>query len=44
VRFGRPIKKPLDNFIILVKQWERGKLYISEVLAQTGLKEATLDS
>jgi len=41
VRFGRPIKKPPENFSKLVKQWERGKLSISEVLAQTGLKKAT---
>ena len=41
VRFGRPIKKPPANFAIIVKQWESGKLHISEVLEQTGLKEAT---
>ena len=41
VRFGRPIIKPPDNFRTLIKQWERGKLHISEVLEQTGLKEAT---
>ena len=41
VRFGRPVKKPPENFTALVKQWERGKLPISELLKQTGLKEAT---
>ena len=41
VRFGRPIKKPPENFSILVKQWERGKLPIAEILMQAGLKEAT---
>ena len=41
VRFGRPIKKPPENFAVLVKQWERGKVPLGEVLAQTGLKEAT---
>ena len=41
VRFGRPIISPPENFNSLVKQWERGKLPISEVMAQTGLKEAT---
>ena len=41
VRFGRPIIKPPVNFGGLVKQWERGKLPIAEVLARTGLKEAT---
>ena len=41
VRFGRPIKKPPENIAALVKQWERGKLNFSEVLEQTGLKQAT---
>jgi len=41
VRFGRPIKKPPENFGALVKQWERGNLPIWELLEQTGLKEAT---
>ena len=41
VRFGRPIKKPPENFDSLVKQWERGKLKFTEVLEQSGLKEAT---
>jgi DNA invertase Pin-like site-specific DNA recombinase len=41
VRFGRPIKKPPENFIEAVKRGERGKLPLKEVLAQTGLKEAT---
>ena len=41
IRFGRPIIKPPDNFTMLVKQWERGELHISEVLEQTGMKIAT---
>jgi len=41
LRFGRPIKKPPENFGKVVKQWERGKLNFSEVLEQTGLKQAT---
>ena len=41
VRFGRPIKKPPENFGEVVKQWERGKIPFSEVLVQTGLKQAT---
>ena len=41
VRFGRPIKKPPENFGLLVKQWERGKMVLPEILKQTGLKEAT---
>ncbi|MCL1810343.1 MAG: hypothetical protein FWG42_11360 [Clostridiales bacterium] len=41
VRFGRPVKKPPDNFNSLVKQWECGKLSIAELLKLTELKEAT---
>jgi len=41
VRFGRPVKKPPENFGALVKLWERGKMPVAELLAQTGLKEAT---
>ena len=41
VRFGRPIKKPSENFPAIVRDWERGKLPFSEVLERTGLKEAT---
>jgi len=41
VRFGRPIKKSPDDFGILVKMWERGKLTLPALLEQTGLKIAT---
>lgn len=41
VRFGRPIKKPPENFAMLVKLWEQGKIPLSVVLTKTGLKEAT---
>jgi DNA invertase Pin-like site-specific DNA recombinase len=41
VRFGRPVKKSPGNFAALVNAWERGKLTIDELLARTGLKEAT---
>jgi DNA invertase Pin-like site-specific DNA recombinase len=41
VRFGRPIKKPPENFPEIIKQWERGELNLAEVLERTGLKEAT---
>jgi len=41
VRFGRPVKKPPENFGSLVKEWRRGSLPIAEVLTQTGLKEST---
>ena len=41
VLFGRPVKKPPDNFKSLVRQWERGILTISALLEQTGMKEST---
>jgi DNA invertase Pin-like site-specific DNA recombinase len=41
VSFGRPVKKPAENFAYLVRQWERGNLPIAELLTQSGLKEAT---
>ena len=42
VQFGRPVKKPPDNFKQLMKQWERGKLRTKDFIAQTGLSESTL--
>ena len=41
VKFGRPIKKPPENFAHVVKRWERGEITFDEALAQTGLKQAT---
>jgi len=41
VRFGRPIIEVPENFVALVRQWERGALPLSDVLNQTGLKQAT---
>ena len=41
VRFGRPTKKSPENFVELVTQWEYGNLSFSELLNQTGLKQAT---
>jgi DNA invertase Pin-like site-specific DNA recombinase len=41
VRFGRPLKKPPENFGAVVKQWERGNLSLQDVLVQTELKRAT---
>jgi DNA invertase Pin-like site-specific DNA recombinase len=41
VLFGRPIKKPPENFPELVRAWERKKLTLAEVLERTDLKEAT---
>jgi DNA invertase Pin-like site-specific DNA recombinase len=41
VRFGRPVKKPREDFSIWVSQWERGKLPLPTLLERTGMKEAT---
>ena len=40
VRFGRPIKKPPENFCVLVAQWEQRKLALPALLEQIGLKIA----
>jgi DNA invertase Pin-like site-specific DNA recombinase len=41
VRFGRPVKKPPEDFGALVRLWERGELPLPELLERTGLKKAT---
>ena len=41
VKFGRPIKKPPENFTKVVKAWGCGKMTFEEALNQTGLKQAT---
>ena len=41
VRFGRPIKKPPGNFAALLKRWDSKEISLSEILKQSGLKEAT---
>jgi DNA invertase Pin-like site-specific DNA recombinase len=41
VHLGRPTKKLPENFDSLVNQWEHGNISISDILTQTGLKEAT---
>jgi DNA invertase Pin-like site-specific DNA recombinase len=41
VRFGRPVKKPPENFGKIVRAYERGKLSANEAVAESGLKEAT---
>ena len=42
VHMGRPVKRPPENFATMVRQWERGKMTITEFMKQTGLKESTL--
>ncbi|MDR3231639.1 MAG: recombinase family protein [Synergistaceae bacterium] len=41
VHFGRPVKKPPENFRELVRAWERGKVTRKEISEQADLKEAT---
>ncbi|MCL2188047.1 MAG: recombinase family protein [Defluviitaleaceae bacterium] len=41
VQFGRPIKKPPENFAEVVAQWEEGVLTFEEALVQTGLTKST---
>lgn len=41
VKFGRPFKKPPENFALLVKQWERGQIEFKDVLVKSGLSEGT---
>ncbi|MCL2050024.1 MAG: recombinase family protein [Defluviitaleaceae bacterium] len=42
VRFGRPTKKPPEDFALLAKQWERGKLRTKDFMERTDLSETTL--
>jgi DNA invertase Pin-like site-specific DNA recombinase len=42
VKFGRPAKKPPENFDKLLKVWERGKMPTKDLMMQTGLTETTL--
>jgi len=41
VQFGRPIKKPPENFKKVVRRWERGDISFWDALEETGLKQAT---
>jgi DNA invertase Pin-like site-specific DNA recombinase len=41
VHLGRPVKKTPENFGILVKQWECGKLSLPTLLEQAGLRKDT---
>ena len=42
VRFGRPVKKPPEDFVVLAKLWKRRKLTTTELMRKTDLTEATL--
>jgi DNA invertase Pin-like site-specific DNA recombinase len=39
--FGRPVKRPPENFGELVRAWECGNLTLKRVLEQTDLREST---
>jgi DNA invertase Pin-like site-specific DNA recombinase len=41
VRFGRPTVDSPENFEKLVREWERGGLKLRNMIAKSGLKEAT---
>jgi len=41
VKFGRPVKKPPDDFAKLVRDWENGKLSFEEILEKADLKESS---
>ncbi len=41
VEFGRPIKAIPDNFVILVKQWEKGKIKATDVAKMCDMSIAT---
>ena len=40
-QFGRPVKKPPEDFGGLIRRWERGELPLAALLERTGMKEAT---
>ncbi len=41
VRFGRPEKELPEDFVLLVKQWEKKKIELPEVLKQCKMSEST---
>ena len=41
VRFGRPKKKPPENFNALVEKWERGEIKTSEILKMCKMSRST---
>ena len=41
VHMGRPVKNVPDNFGLLVKQWEKKKIPLEQVLQECGMSEAT---
>jgi len=41
VRFGRPEKELPDDFVLLIRQWEKKKITLPEVLKQCKMSEST---
>ena len=41
VRFGRPFKSIPDNFIEIIKKWERKQIHITDVIRQCNVSEST---
>jgi len=41
VQFGRPVKKPPDDFLDLVNDWEQGAISFHDALAKAGMKESS---
>lgn len=41
VKFGRPEIIMPDNFVVLVKQWEKQQLPLGEILRQCNMSEST---
>ncbi len=41
VHIGRPVKATPDNFSEIIKQWEKKKLPLEQVLRECGMSEAT---
>lgn len=41
VHMGRPVKKPPEDFPLLVRKWEQKKLSLSDILIECGMSEST---
>ena len=41
VRFGRPVKKPPEDFSKIVKAWETGKMTMAEALRRCNMEKST---
>ena len=41
VHLGRPVKRPPENFEMVVRKWKTGQISFDEALDQTGFKQGT---